>query len=87
MLPLVAHFLNTPRLVIVGDLSIQGNIKAVRSLAEPLQISMENGGRRALIPLENKRNFFDVSADVLERIDPIFYGDPFTAAIKALGLN
>lgn len=76
-----------PGLLILGDLSIQGNIKAVRSLAEPLQISMENGGRRALIPLENKRNFFDVSADVLERIDPVFYGDPYTAAIKALGLN
>lgn len=76
-----------PGLVIVGDLSIQGNIKPARSLAEPLQISMENGARRALIPLENKRSFFDVSADVLERVDPIFYGDPYTAAIKALGMN
>lgn len=76
-----------PGLVIVGDLSIQGNIKPARSLAEPLQISMENGAKRALIPLENKRSFFDVSADVLERVDPIFYGDPYTAAIKALGMN
>ncbi len=32
-------------------------LQDVYFLAEPLQISMENGARRALIPLENKRNF------------------------------
>lgn len=74
-------------LLILGDLSIQGNIKAVRSLAEPLQIGMDNGARRALIPIENKRHFLDVSADIMERVDPIFYGDPMTAAVKALGMN
>jgi ATP-dependent Lon protease len=76
-----------PALLILGDLSIQGNIKAVRSLAEPLQIGMDNGARRALIPIENKRHFLDVSADIMERVDPIFYSDPMTAAVKALGMN
>jgi ATP-dependent Lon protease len=74
-------------LVILGDLSIQGNIKAVRTLVEPLQVGMDNGARRALIPLENKRNFLEVSGDIIERVDPVFYGDPMTAAVKALGLN
>ena len=76
-----------PALLILGDLSIQGNIKAVRSLAEPLQVGMDNGARRALIPIENKRHFLDVSADIVERVDPIFYSDPMTAAMKALGMN
>jgi ATP-dependent Lon protease len=76
-----------PALLILGDLSIQGNIKAVRSLAEPMQIGMDNGARRALIPIENKRHFLDVSADIMERVDPIFYSDPMTAAMKALGMN
>lgn len=76
-----------PALLILGDLSIQGNIKAMRSLAEPLRLGMDNGARRALIPIENKRHFLDVPADIMERVDPIFYGDPFTAAMKALGLN
>jgi ATP-dependent Lon protease len=74
-------------LIVLGDLSIQGNIKAVRSLAEPLQIGMDNGARCALIPLENKRHFLDVTSDVVERVDPIFYGEPFMAARKALGLK
>jgi ATP-dependent Lon protease len=76
-----------PALLILGDLSIQGNIKAVQSLAEPLQMGMENGARRALIPIENKRHFLEVSADIMERVDSIFYGDPMTAAMKALGIN
>jgi ATP-dependent Lon protease len=76
-----------PALLILGDMSIQGNIKAVRSLSEPLQVGMDNGARRSLIPIENKRHFLDVSADIVERVDPIFYGDPLTAAVKALGLN
>jgi ATP-dependent Lon protease len=76
-----------PGLLVLGDISIQGNLKPVRSLVEPLQVAMDNGARRALIPIENKRNFFDVSANVLEAIDPIFYGDMRQAAFKALGLN
>jgi ATP-dependent Lon protease len=76
-----------PGLLVLGDLSIQGNIKAVRSLVEPLQIGMDNGARCALIPIENKRHFLEVSADIVERVDPIFYGDPLTAARKALGLK
>jgi ATP-dependent Lon protease len=74
-------------LLVLGDLSIQGNIKAVRSLAEPLQVGMDNGARRALIPLENKRNFLDVSGDIVERVDPVFFSDPMTAAMKALGMT
>jgi ATP-dependent Lon protease len=75
-----------PGLLVLGDLSIQGNIKPVKSLVEPLQIAMDNGAKKVLIPIENKRNFFDVSADILENVDPIFYGDVKTAAFKALGV-
>ena len=76
-----------PGLMILGDLSIQGNIKSVRSLAEPLQVGMDNGARRALVPLENKRNFLEVSGDIVERVDPVFFSDPMTAAMKALGMT
>jgi ATP-dependent Lon protease len=76
-----------PALLVVGDLSVQGNIKPVRSLVEPLQVAMDNGAKRALIPIENKRTFLEVSADIVEHVDPIFYGDPKTAAMKALGLT
>jgi len=76
-----------PGLLVLGDMSIQGNVKPVRSLVEPLQVAMDNGAKRALIPIENKRQFLEVQSDVLERVDPVFYGDLRQAAFKALGLN
>ena len=74
-------------LLVLGDMSVQGNIKPLRSLTEPLQIAKDNGAKRALIPIENKRSFLEVPADVVEHVDPIFYGDPKTAGMKVLGLN
>lgn len=76
-----------PALLVLGDMSVQGNIKPMRSLTEPLQVAKDNGAKRALVPIENKRNFLDVPADVVEYVDPIFYGDPRTAAMKVLGLS
>ena len=76
-----------PALVILGDISIQGNIKGVHTLLEPCQLAMENGARRALIPIENRRQFLELSGDVAERLDAIFYGDGPVAANKALGMS
>jgi ATP-dependent Lon protease len=76
-----------PAMLVLGDMSVQGNIKTVRSLVEPLQVAMDNGAKRALIPIENKRSFLEVTGDVVEHVDPIFFGDAKTAAFKALGLN
>ena len=65
-----------PALLILGDMSVQGNIKPLHSLTEPLQVAKDNGAKRALIPIENKRNFLDVSSDIVEHVDPVFFGDP-----------
>jgi len=74
-----------PAMLILGDLSIQGNLKPLRSLVEPLQVGMDNGAKRAMIPIENKRSFLEVTGDVVEKVDPVFFGDPKMAAVKALG--
>ena len=76
-----------PGLLVLGDMSVQGNVKPVRSLVEPLQVAMDNGAKRALIPIENKRQFLEVNPEVLEHVDPIFYGELRQAAFKALGIN
>lgn len=56
------------------------------------QYDEEARGRRSpfwieQIPLENKRNFLEVSGEIMETVDPIFFSDPQTAAIKALALK
>lgn len=71
-------------LVVLGEMTIQGNILPLTSLAEPLQLIMDNGARRVLVPLPNRRHILDVPPDVLERVDQQFYSDPLGAAVKAL---
>ena len=74
-------------LVVLGEMTIQGNILPVRSLVEPLQVIMDNGAKRVLIPVGNRRHFMEVPPDVLERVDMIFYSEPLAAALKALGMG
>ena len=59
-------------MLVMGDMSIQGNIKAARC---------------ALIPGENKRSFLEINTDEIDKIDPIFYNDVKTATFKGLDLN
>jgi len=73
-------------LVVLGEMTIQGNILPLRSLVEPLQVIMDNGAKRVLIPVSNRRQYLEVPPDVLERVDPIFYSEPLAAALKALGM-
>jgi ATP-dependent Lon protease len=74
-------------LVVLGEMTIQGNILPVRSLVEPLQIIMDNGAKRVLIPVSNRRQYLEVPPDVIESVDPIFYSEPLAAALKALGMG
>jgi ATP-dependent Lon protease len=58
---------------------------AVSSLAEPLQLVMDNGAKKVLLPTTNKRDFLEVPGDIVERVDSLFYSDPIQASLKALG--
>jgi len=70
--------------IVLGDLTIQGNIKGLPSLTEPLTISMENGALRALVPLANKSQFTGLPEDVVDKLDVVFYGDVERGVMKAL---
>jgi len=73
-------------LVVIGEMTIQGNILPVRSLIESLQVIVDNGAKKVLVPVSNKRQYLEVPGDLLERVDPIFYSEPLAAALKAIGM-
>jgi ATP-dependent Lon protease len=75
------------QLVVLGEMSIHGSLLKVPALAERLQLAMDNGARRVLIPAENKRDFADVPSDVLNKLQIIFFSDPLNAAFRAMGLE
>ena len=54
---------------------------------ERLQLALEAGAKRILIPSENKRDIADVPDEVLNKLQPVFYTDPMHAAIRAMGLE
>ena len=69
--------------LVLGDLSIQGNIKGLPSLAEMMQIGLDNGARIVLVPTANKRQALELDESLLELAE--FYNDPRGAVAKAVG--
>jgi len=61
--------------VVLGDITIQGNIKAPPSITEVLQMAVENGALRVLLPTGNKSQVASLSEDVVEKLDLVFYSD------------
>lgn len=61
--------------VVLGDLTIQGNVRALGSITEVLQLARDNGALRVLLPTGNKGQFAGLPEDVVEKLDVVFYGD------------
>jgi conserved hypothetical protein/TIGR02688 family protein len=76
-----------PSSVVMGEMSVKGMLQKVSNLSERLELSRDAGGKRVLIPSENKRDIADVPDELLNRLQTAFYTDPLNAAIKAMGLE
>jgi ATP-dependent Lon protease len=55
--------------------------------ADIVQTAMDAGAKKVMIPTENKRDFADLPADVIDKLQIIFYSDPTNAAFRAMGLE
>ena len=87
---LVSSVLGKPvqdRTVVLGDMSVQGMLLKVTSLPERMQLAVEAGAKRILIPSENKRDVADVPDAILTAIQWQFYDSPTRASILAMGLG
>ena len=87
---MVSSILNKPvldRTVVLGEMSIQGLLIKVTSLPERMQLAVEAGAKRILIPSENKRDLAEVPDAILTAIQWHFYDTPAKAAIMAMGMG
>lgn len=87
---LVSAILGKPvleRTVALGEMSVQGLLLKVASLPERMQLAVEAGAKRILIPSENKRDLPDVPDAILTAIQWQFYDSPTKAAIMAMGMG
>jgi ATP-dependent Lon protease len=74
-------------LAVLGEMSLRGGLQSVGNLTERLQLAMDNGAKRILLPTESKRALFDAPEDVLNKLQIIFFSDPINATFRAMGLE
>lgn len=71
-------------LVILGQISIHGVLSRVEGLGDKLCVAMDAGAKRVMFPTENRRDFAELPAEVIDKLQIDFYSGPAQAAFKAL---
>jgi len=72
-------------LAIIGNMTVAGTIEKVSDFANVLQVCVEAGAKRVLIPAISIVDLQTVPPELLIKIQPIFYAEPVDAVFKALG--
>ncbi len=75
------------QLVVLGSMSLGGNITPVENLAESLQVAFDAGGKRLLLPMASVSDIPTVPGELFAKFQTGFYSDPRDAAFKALGVE
>jgi ATP-dependent Lon protease len=75
------------QMVVLGDMSLGGNVKRVENLAECLQVAFDAGAKRILLPMASATDIATVPAELFTKFQTSFYADPVDAVFKAIGIN
>ena len=74
-------------LVILGDLSIGGTMIKVEELANTLQVCLDSGAKKVLLPITSAADLGTVPAELMGCFNIIFYQSAEDAVFKALGVE
>ncbi len=72
---------------ILGEISISGTIIKVDELANALQVCLDSGAKRVLLPMTAAAELGTVPADLIGCFNLIFYSSAENAVFKALGVE
>ena len=72
---------------ILGEISISGTIIKVDELANALQVCLDSGAKRVLLPMTAAAELGTVPADLIGCFNLIFYSSAEDAVFKALGVE
>jgi ATP-dependent Lon protease len=75
------------QLVVLGSMSLGGNIIPVENLAESLQVAFDAGAKRLLLPMASVRDITTIPGELFAKFQTSFYADPRDAVFKALGVE
>lgn len=74
-------------MVILGDFSIGGTILKVENLASTLQVCLDSGAKKVLLPAATMMDIATVPPDLMSAFQLVPYSDPVDAVFKALGVE
>jgi len=67
-------------------MSLMGELVAVSSLVDKLQLATDSGAKTVLLPA-NKADLTKIPDELLDQLQLVFYTDPLDAASKAIELD
>lgn len=74
-------------MVVLGDFSIGGTIMKVENLASTLQVCLDSGAKKILLPVASMMDLATVPPELMSAFQLVPYSDPADAVFKALGVE
>lgn len=75
------------QMVVLGDMTLGGVVNPVEDLAGSLQLALDSGGKRVLLPMASASDIPTVPAEIFSKFQISFFADPVDAVYKALGVQ
>ena len=76
-----------PQMVVLGNMSLGGNMVPVENLAESLQVALDAGAKRMLLPMSSVKDISTIPSELFAKFQTSFYADATDAVFKALGVG
>lgn len=76
-----------PQMVVLGTMSLGGNIVPVENIAESLQVAADAGAKRLLLPMASVGDIATIPGELFAKFQTSFYADPRDAVFKAMGVQ
>ena len=74
-------------LAVLGDISISGTVIKVENLANSLQVCLDSGAKKVLLPITSAQDLGTVPSELMGSFSIIFYSSVEDAVFKALGVE
>ena len=74
-------------LAVLGEISISGTIIKTEDLANVLQVCLDSGAKKVLLPITSAADLVSVPPELVGAFSLIFYSSPQEAVFKALGVE
>ncbi len=74
-------------LAVLGEISIAGSMIKVEELANTLQVCLDSGAKKVLLPITTAGDLGTVPSELIGNFNIIFYSSPEDAIFKALGVE